>query len=112
MLQNNAVIPVKKYKFNTDFTLYNNSKKNLYYFLTQVLYFQKREIFKTGTFDISQLKSQLGYDLHRAGVIKINNIVVPNEELSNFARKNQYDKEVDYFNSILMNSMNTKKMQI
>ena len=107
---------VKQYLENPtgtiDFTLYNNSKKNLYYFLTQVLYFQKREIFKTGTFDISQLKSQLGYDLHRAGVIKINNIVVPNEELSNFARKNQYDKEVDYFNSILMNSMNTKKMQI
>ena len=95
-----------------DFTLYNNSEKNLYYFLTQVLYFQKRDIFNTGTFDISKLKSQLGHDLHRAGVIKINNIVVPNEELSNFARKDQYDQEVDYFNSTLMNSMNTKKMPI
>ena len=95
-----------------DFTLYNNSEKNLYYFLTQVLYFQKRDIFNTGTFDISKLKSQLGHDLHRAGFIKINNIVVPNEELSNFARKDQYDQEVDYFNSTLMNSMNTKKMPI
>ena len=95
-----------------DFTLYNNSEKNLYYFLTQVLYFQKRDIFNTGKIDISKLKSQLGHDLHRAGVIKINNIVVPNEELSNFAGKDQYDQEVDYFNSTLMNSMNTKKMPI
>jgi hypothetical protein len=94
------------------FTLYNNSQKNLYNFLTQVLYFQKRDIFNTGTFDISKLKSQLGQDLHRAGVIKINNIVVPNEELSNFANENQNNQEVDYFNSILMNSMNTKKMPI
>ena len=95
-----------------DFTLYNNSEKNLYYFLTQVLYFQKRDIFNTGKIDISKIKSQLGHDLHRAGVIKINNIVVPNEELSNFAGKDQYDQEVDYFNSTLMNSMNTKKMPI
>lgn len=95
-----------------DFTLYNNTEKNLYYFLTQVLYFQKRDIFNTGIFDISKLKSQLGHDLHRAGVIKINNIVVPNKELLNFAGKDQYDQEVDYFNSTLMNSMNTKKMPI
>jgi hypothetical protein len=93
-------------------TLPNNNDYNLYTFLTKVLYFQKREIFKTGKIDISQVKHQLGKDLHRAGNITINGVLVPNEELLAFADKDQAYEEVDYFNLRLMESINTQNTPI
>ena len=93
-------------------TLPNNNDYNLYTFLTKVLYFQKREIFKTGKIDITQVKHQLGKDLHRAGNITINGVLVPNEELLAFADKDQADEEVDYFNLRLMESINSQNTPI
>ena len=92
--------------------LQNSNESNLYYFLTNVLYFNKRDVFESGKLNISQIKDQLGKDLHRAGTITINDIIVPHSELLKFQEKGQDDKEIDYFNLKLMDSMNKQQIPI
>lgn len=97
---------------NFSIVLQNNKKTNLYKFLTMILYFNKGSVFQTGSTDISQIKNQLGLDLHRAGTININDIIVPREELLKFSENNEYDKETDYFNNFVMNEMDKEKIKI
>lgn len=93
-------------------TLQNNNNSNLYYFLTKILYFQKPDIFVNGKIEISEVKSQLGVDLHRAGNITINQELVPLSELLAFAQQDKQDEEVDYFNLRLIDNVNKQNVPI
>ena len=93
-------------------TLHNNTNVDLYTFLTQMLYFTKNSIFKTGNFDNSIIKIQLGIDLHRLGTIKINDVIVPSDELNAFANNNNYSAETDYFNTFIIDVMSKSNFPI
>jgi len=111
-IMRNKLNDITNYSIND--TLNNNANSNLHNFLTKIIFytFAKSEVFKDNMLDITKIKTQLGKDLHRIKKIRINGVDIPKQELLKFADVGEYDKEVDFYNLLIMNSIDKQNIPI
>jgi hypothetical protein len=111
-IMRNKLNDITNYVIND--TLNKNANSNLHNFLTKVIFytFAKSDVFKDNMLDITKIKTQLGKDLHRIKKIRINGVDIPKQELLKFADVGEYDKEVDFYNLLIMNSIDKQNIPI